>query len=655
MPGDSDRRSPFTSLREKAEAIVSAGHSVSDKDSHDILELLHELDIHQAELEIQNEELLASQRRLSELSQQHLDLFENAPCGYLILSSTGMIVRANIAATRLLSPEGDVPPSDGLSRYIEKGHEGAHWAALRAAGETGERQSVEIPLKRPEGPPHWVRAAIEARRADGQVHEWLVALTDINERKISEFMLRESEKRHREFYENSPQPYQTLDRNARLIDVNPAWLNTLGYSRGDVAGQKYATFLDPESAERFEADFAAFLESGIMHGVSQKLRHKSGRYLEALFEGRIGRWPDGTFRQAYCVFQDITELKRTELALRDALSEIERLRERLEAENVYLREEVRASTQAGDLVGSTPAMKTVMAQAERVAATGSTVLITGETGTGKELLARAIHGMSDRRDRPLIVVNCAALPETLIESELFGREKGAYTDATTSQPGRFEIADGSTIFLDEISELPAGAQAKLLRVLEQGQLERLGSTRTIDVDVRVIVATNCDLEQAMSEGRFRQDLFYRLNVFPIHIPPLRERSQDIPALVRAFVDEISPRMAKSFETVSRGCLGALVAYSWPGNVRELRNLVERAMIKCAGPELCIEVPSPSHESIQYPSGPLRLEDVEREHILKVLKDSDWRVRGRGGAAERLGLKPSTLESRMKKLGIERPK
>jgi len=301
-------------------------------------------------------------------------------------------------------------------------------------------------------------------------------------------------------------------------------------------------------------------------------------------------------------------------------------------------------------------MKKILAQVEQVAQTDSTVLILGETGTGKELLARSIHKMSRRKDRPLVTVNCASLPPTLIESELFGRERGAYTGALTKMVGRFEIADGSTLFLDEIAEIPLELQSKLLRVLEEGNFERLGSTKTLHVDVRIIAATNRDIVEEVQAGRFRKDLFYRLNVFPIVIPPLRERPEDIPLMVWAFIKEFQKKMGKEIENISKRAMESLQSYSWPGNVRELRNVLEHAMIVSGSRTLVVQAPkltssaTPDADSL----GDHNLEDMERRHIVSVLEKNGWRVGGKGGAAEVLGLKRSTLYSKMKKLGINRP-
>ncbi len=348
---------------------------------------------------------------------------------------------------------------------------------------------------------------------------------------------------------------------------------------------------------------------------------------------------------------DITERRDHETRLRNALEEVRRLQAQLQQENLYLQQEVKASQGHGRIVGQSPAIRRVLAQVEQVAPTPSSVLLLGETGTGKELLATAIHELSPRRDRAMVRVNCAAIPAALIESELFGREKGAYTGALARQIGRFEMANGSTIFLDEISELPPESQAKLLRALQERTIERLGSPKPVKVDVRVIAATNRDLARAVAEGRFREDLFYRLNVFPITAPPLRERREDIPLLVWAFVEEFSKAMGKPIQAVAKASLRALQQHDWPGNVRELRNAVERAMILASGTTLRID--PPGVVSTPASRGLATLAEIEREHIQRVLESTHWRIRGAGGAAEILGLPPTTLESRMARLGLRR--
>jgi transcriptional regulator with GAF, ATPase, and Fis domain len=341
---------------------------------------------------------------------------------------------------------------------------------------------------------------------------------------------------------------------------------------------------------------------------------------------------------------------RAEEKTREALEENSRLRERLERENTYLQQEAKAVRGRAGFIGESPALQNVLAQVEKVAATNSNVLLTGETGTGKEMLASAIHELSLRGSRPMVRVSCAAIPDTLVESELFGREKGAYTGAMSRQVGRFELAHGSTLFLDEIGELSLEVQAKLLRVLEEKRIERLGSPKSILVDVRIIAATNRDLEKAVHDKRFRDDLFYRLNVFPIRTPALRERPEDIPLLVHSFVREFAVSMGKGIEVVDKDSLDALQRYSWPGNIRELRNIVERAVIMSTGRQL--QIRPPNGISDEPPHNLLRVE-VERQHVRSVLELTGWRVRGKNGAAELLGLKPTTLDSMIARLGIIR--
>jgi formate hydrogenlyase transcriptional activator len=350
------------------------------------------------------------------------------------------------------------------------------------------------------------------------------------------------------------------------------------------------------------------------------------------------------------IFANALERKLSEDQRLEHLREIEELKQRLENENIYLKEEVKLLIEHTDIVGQHVAMKKVLAQAKQVAGLDSTVLLLGETGTGKELLARAIHSMSLRKDRLLVTVNCASLPPTLIESELFGREKGAYTGAMTKMLGRFETADGSTLFLDEIGELPLELQSKLLRVLEEGNFERLGSTKPLNVNVRIIAATNRDIEQEVKDGKFRKDLYYRLNVFPIVLPPLRERQEDIPLLVRTFVKEFQKTMGKEIESIPKKTMESLQSYSWPGNVRELRNVIEHAMILHKGKILDVQVPKHTYPETDTTDA---LENIERRHIVAVLEKTGWRIAGQGGAAEVLGLKRTTLQAKMKKLGIKR--
>jgi formate hydrogenlyase transcriptional activator len=352
--------------------------------------------------------------------------------------------------------------------------------------------------------------------------------------------------------------------------------------------------------------------------------------------------------------QDITKLKRMENQLREQLAEIEKLKSQLEKENIYLREEIKTELGFGKIIGNSNALQYVLFRAHQVASTDATVLILGETGVGKGMVAHAIHEMSARKDKPMITVNCAALPANLIESELFGREKGAFTGAHTRQMGRFEIADGGTIFLDEIGDLPLELQSKLLRVVQDGEFERLGSPRTIKVDVRVIASTSRDLKAEMCNGRFREDLYYRLNVFPVSLPPLRMRVGDIPELAKYFIDKYARKHKRRFETISKDVMQVLQAYHWPGNVRELEHVIERAAITSPGPVFQLYDQFES-EPVKAGGGTHKEFDaMARDHILDVLQKTRWKISGEGGAAAILGLKPSTLRFRIKKLGITRP-
>jgi formate hydrogenlyase transcriptional activator len=353
--------------------------------------------------------------------------------------------------------------------------------------------------------------------------------------------------------------------------------------------------------------------------------------------------------------RDITDRKRAEGALRTALLEVEQLKNRLQSENIYLQEEIRIERNFEEIIGENPKIKKVFRKAEQVAPNDSTVLISGETGTGKELLARAIHNLSPRRDRPLVKVNCGAISPGLVESELFGHEKGAFTGALQRRIGRFELAHGGTLFLDEVGELPQDVQIKLLRVLQDHEFERVGNSQSIRVDVRIIAATNKNLADSVKNGAFRSDLFYRLNVFPLEMPSLRERKSDIPLLVSFFLTKFSKSVGKHIGSVSSETMNRLVNYSWPGNVRELQNVIERAVILCQGPTLRIDERIEQQLDTSSPvfaSG--TLEELERSYILRVLEETRWVIQGKKGAAAILGLHPNTLRSRMIKLEIKKP-
>jgi formate hydrogenlyase transcriptional activator len=410
--------------------------------------------------------------------------------------------------------------------------------------------------------------------------------------------------------------------------------------------------LHPDDYEAVRLALDKHLEERVPFAIESRLQTKSGEY--RWFSSRAqALWDEtGEAVRMSGSLTDVTERKTSEIVLNSAFEEIAQLKDQLEAESAYLQDEIKLEHNFENIIGQSEALKYVLHRVEQVAALDSPVLIMGETGTGKELMARALHKLSPHGKRALVKVNCAALPAELIESELFGREKGAFTGATTTQLGRFELAKGSTLFLDEIGELPLALQAKLLRVLESGSFERLGSSRTLHSDARIIAATNRVLEEEVRKGRFRKDLWYRLKVFPITVPLLQERQEDIPMLVKWFVGQLSRKMGKSISAIPKRTMQMLQRYPWPGNVRELKHAIEGAMIAAQGTKLNFELAQIAGTEL---SGLKTFEEMERDYILQVLKASNWRIGGKNSAASTLGMHVNTLRGRMKKLGIKRPR
>jgi PAS domain S-box-containing protein len=498
----------------------------------------------------------------------------------------------------------------------------------------------------------------------------LLALEDITDQKQSEEVLIESESRYRRLFEAAQDGILILDAGTgQISDVNPFLVEMLGYSHNDFLGKKLWEIGPFKNIEASKATFLELQGKGYVRYNDLPLETKDGRPMAVEFVSNV--YLVNHQKVIQCNIRDITERKliaeslqkahdelerRVEertVELRTALSEIKTLKDLLEAENIYFRHENKMKHRFEHILGQSDGLKYVLYRAEQVAPANTTVLILGETGTGKELIASAIHDMSPRKERPLITVNCAALPGNLIESELFGREKGAFTGADTRQAGRFEVAHGSTLCLDEIGELPLEVQAKLLRVIQHNEFERLGSSHTVKVDVRIVATTNRNLEEEVRKGRFRQDLYYRLNVFPITVPPLRQRKEDLPLLVQAFIERYARKLGKQITSIPKETMKALQDYPWPGNIRELESVLERAVILCPGPVLQLA------DKLEISSPPLSstvrtLEETERNQILKILSETRWRIEGKDGAAAILGLNPSTLRARMHKLGIVRP-
>ncbi len=584
--------------------------------------------------------------------------------GAVTLASDGMILYCNQRFADIIKESLEKVTGSSIYRYISS----KDLPLFEALFEQGlkENSKVELALQAGSESSVPVLLSVSPLQLADMPGAVCAVMVDITERKKMEESLKISETRYRRLFEAAQDGVLILDaETGQIVDVNPFLLDMLGYTREELLGKKLweiGTFRDIEASKATSLELKS---KGYVRYHDLPLETKEGRQIAVEFVSNV--YLVNHYKVIQCNIRDTTErklitealkksyneLERQAVELRTALSEIKTLKDQLEAENIYFRQEFKRKHQHDHIVGQSDGLKHVLYRAEQVAPTNTTVLILGETGTGKELIAAAIHNMSPRRDRPLITVNCAALPANLIESELFGREKGAFTGADTRQVGRFEIANGSTLCLDEIGELPLETQPKLLRVIQHNEFERLGSSHTIKVDARIVATTNRNLEEEVRKGRFRQDLYYRLNVFPITVPPLRERKEDIPLMVQAFIERYARKLGKQITSIQKETMKALQGYPWPGNVRELESVLERAVILCPGPVLHL---ADKLEFFSLPlSSPMRtLEETERNQILKILSETRWRIEGRDGAAAILGLHPSTLRARMHKLGILRP-
>lgn len=583
-------------------------------------------------------------------------IIESAMDGIITVDENQQIVLFNAAAEKLFLCSASDALGHSVDRFIPERFREAHRQHVRVFGEKNiTRRSMGLPGElsglRTSGEEFPIEASISQIDVQGKKF-YTVILRDITERMRSQQALRESEARFRNMADTAPVMIWVADESKGCTYFNKQWLDFTGRSLEQELANGWAKGIHPEDYAHCMEVFAGSFDKRVRFEMEYRLRNKAGQYRWVYDSGTPRFSSDGGFLGYIGSCIDITQRKESEEQLRKANEELKELKNQLEAENIYLQEELQLDQRFDELVGQSDAIKYVLLKISQVAPTDATVLIMGETGTGKELVARAIHGASSRKDRSLIKVNCGALAPTLIESELFGHEKGAFTGAVARKLGRFELANGGTIFLDEIGELPPDLQVKLLRVIQENEFERLGGSKTIKTDVRIIAATNRNLKLEVDKGNFRGDLWYRLNVFPITVPPLRQRKEDIPLLVEHFANKYAKKFGKAITSISPRAIQSLQAHSWPGNIRELANVIERAVIHTKGSVL--QVVDRFEEAAEETSVSIKtLEEVEREHITRALENCGWRIEGPYGAAKLLGLNPSTLRTRMLKLGIQR--
>lgn len=624
--------------------------------------------------------ILVTENRLyctaMETRQRYLALFRQAPVMAAILDVDGRIIDvSDVWAARM-----------GYSREELAGRRPGELASPKSARQIREQY---IPRFRETG--RLDRLAIEFVTRQGATFEAFVTTTaehDANGHflhslcvfaEVSDQAL--VERRYQDHYRSTPAMLHTIDQDGHITEVSDHWLRKLGYERDQVLGRSILDFMTDESRRPLEGRMRQIISEGERENVSRQMLTKSGEVIDVLMSSRTERDAHQAIIRTFVASKDVTDRNRAEASLKLAYEEIARLKEELERERDYLREEVRVSMNFGRFVGGSPALSAMLARIDAVADTPANVLIIGETGTGKELVAHAIHARSGRADAPLVKVNCASIPDELFESEFFGHVRGAFTGAHRDRVGRFQLADGGTIFLDEVGEIPVELQGKLLRVIQERQFERVGDDTTRTVDVRVIAATNKDLEKAVETGQFREDLYYRLSVFPVQVPPLRRRADDVIQLARHFLEQVCRDFGRSIPVLTQVQVEALRRYDWPGNVRELKNVIERAVILARGGALRLDLslpevslggpvpvpavtgtapvadPAPTADALAVSPAFLteaQMKEQQRANLIAALRASNWKISGKGGAADRLGLRPTTLTDRMRALEIKRP-
>jgi PAS domain S-box-containing protein len=549
-----------------------------------------------------------------------------------------------------LGTTADALEGRGWTKFVHPDDLEQHLRRWEAAIESGDPAESQARVRRADGEYRWMLHRIQpVRDGLGHVVRWFGSSIEIEESRQTQEAIRKAERELRTILETIPAFVWTARPDGALEFITESWFQRMGHTRDQVLGWEWASVIHPEDRERLLTRWREAIDQGRPFEAEMRGGDANGNYRWLLTRAVPLRDETGAIIRWYGTLADIDDRKRAE-------EELHSLKEQLYKENITLRDEVIRASMFEEIVGSSAPLRRVLALVGKVAGTDSTVLISGETGTGKELIARAIHKRSPRSSRPFVSVNCGAIPPSLITSELFGHERGAFTGAVQRHLGRFELADGGTIFLDEVGELPPETQIALLRVLQERTFERVGGARTIPVNVRVIAATNRDLDRAMSDGSFRDDLYYRLSVFPLRVPPLRERREDIPLLAEYLTQQYAAKMGKKIMAVSRRTIDLLTAYDWPGNVRELQNVLQRAVILCEG---TLEV-----DEAWFEKGPRRrtggagslgrpnIHD-EKDLIESALAGSRGRVAGADGAAARLGIPRSTLESKIRSLRIDK--
>ena len=593
----------------------------------------------------------------------YLWLFRKAPMMATSIGENGLYLDVNDAFTeRLGYPREEMVgrrPADFVTTESAERIEVEFLPMLRRTGKL-ENKPITFLTKAGE-PVNCLTNSLVEHDPDGAFIRTVALYTELGDKARTDL-------KYRQLYRSTPAMLHTVDANGLIVTATDHWLFKLGYTRDEVVGRPISDFFSYAFQKRLSSGrLKELISGGDFQNEERQLVTKSGQVLDLVTSAIAERNSAGEVERMLVASKDVTERNRAERALRATLVENARLREELERERDYLREEVNVALNFGRIVGKSPALKHMLAQVEAVAETPANVLVLGESGVGKELVARAIHAKSPRAEAPLVKVNCASIPKELFESEFFGHVKGSFTGAHKDRIGRFQLADGGTLFLDEIGEIPFELQGKLLRVLQESEFERVGDDITRGVDVRVIAATNRNLEELVVEGTFREDLFYRLSVFPIEVPPLRNRREDVIQLAQHFLQQTCQDFGRKPMKLTRSQADQIQNYDWPGNVRELKNVIERAVILSKGKALRLDLSLPENTpgiNIPGDSGnswneetvftEKQMKALQKKNILLALKASSWRVSGSHGAAELLDVKPTTLADRMKMFGIKKP-